>query len=272
MHSTSQPGSVLRRSAPILAAALAVAAASGLAVVLRQSTASQLTLVPFAFVIASSVLLGGLVPGLAALALSTIAIDLLVVEPGTVFHFTNGGAAVVLGSFVAAWAAFCAVAWRLRRGAIADRESRVAAERVATRSDRVTQLTGALAQARTPAAAIEAALKEPLHALGADAGVLFLLKRDGSRADPARAIGFDDGVTHAPIDLREAGLATVAVGRGVPVIRDVPSGCVAMIPLLIGSRCVALTHLQFNQPREFSDDEREYLEVLATRAAQALDR
>jgi signal transduction histidine kinase len=35
---------------------------------------------------------------------------------------------------------------------------------------------------------------------------------------------------------------------------------------------VALTHLQFNQPREFSDDEREYLEVLATRAAQALDR
>ena len=56
-------------------------------------------------------------------------------------------------------------------------------------SDRLAQLTTALGQARTPAAVIEAAVQEPLHALDADAGVVLLIRNDGGTADVVRVVG-----------------------------------------------------------------------------------
>ena len=41
---------------------------------------------------------------------------------------------------------------------------------------------------------------------------------------------------------------------------------------MIGSRVVALVQLDFLNPREFSDDDREYLDTLATRAAYTAGR
>src|SRR5262249_27747652 len=87
----------------------------------------------------------------------------------------------------------------------------------------------------------------------------------------------------------EKGPLSDAVGRGAPVIfesraarvaeypavaaiADDPFEAAVMVPLLIGSRVVAIVQLEFETPREFSADDREYLRVLATYAAQALDR
>ena len=44
------------------------------------------------------------------------------------------------------------------------------------------------------------------------------------------------------------------------------------VPLVIGSRVVAVVQLEFARPRTFSTDDRNYLFVLGPRAAQALDR
>ena len=178
----------------------------------------------------------------------------------------------------------------LRRRVRRDRVARRTAERAATHADRVAQLTAALAQARTTAAAVDACVHEPVHALHADAGVLWLINREGSRADMARAVGYPAGSIGPVFSLDGKSPLSDAVGRGAPVLLESPAAftaeygqrpaegdsagyaATAAIPLLIGSRVVALAQFEFNQPRTFSEDERTYLDALATRGAQALDR
>src|SRR5688500_16175058 len=82
--------------------------------------------------------------------------------------------AFLRAAYSVAWILFCVITARLYQRAAADRDRCRRAQRDAMQAERMAQLTGALAQARTPAAAIEAALQEPLHALSADAGLLLL--------------------------------------------------------------------------------------------------
>ena len=92
---------------------------------------------------------------------------------------------------ITAFAAFLVwLALRMYRRMHADRDSLEVAERAALRATRTAELTAGLALARTPAAAIEASLQEPLHALRAECGVMFLMSSDGSRADVARSVAF----------------------------------------------------------------------------------
>jgi hypothetical protein len=90
--------------------------------------------------------------------------------------------------------------------------------------------------------------------------------------------------------LRNRNPASDAVGRGAPVILESPTayaaeyrvassgagpplpGAFVAVPLLVGSRVVAVVQLEFRAPRTFSKDDREYLDLLGPRAAQALDR
>jgi signal transduction histidine kinase len=152
-----------------------------------------------------------------------------------------------------------------------DRALRLHAERAASQAMRSAELTAGLARARTPAAAIEAALQEPLHALGGESAVMFLINSDGSRADVARAYGYGEDSPPPSGMLSEHPVLSDAVGRGAPVLVGTPPSSAA-IPLLIGSRVVAVELLNFKEPRTFSQDDRDYLDTLATRAAQALDR
>jgi signal transduction histidine kinase len=186
-----------------------------------------------------------------------------------------------------AWILFCVITARLYQRAAYDRVQCRSAERAAAQAERLAQLTGALAQARTPSAAIEAALQEPLHALGADAGLLLLIGRDGGTLDVVRTVGYRTAERDARTAASLGGTtpATVAVGRGAAVLIETPRAwdaecpgsrgafaAIAAIPLLVGSRVVAIVQLEFRAPRAFDQPDREYLEALATRAAQALDR
>ena len=290
MLAFSRFGPSVRRVAPYAIATAVVAVASWIEILLAGSEASQLSLTPFALAIALSVWLGGLGPGVLALFFSALAMDMFVVEPGVMFRFERPAAALVYGAFLGGWLTFCVLAGRVYRQTLHDRTARVEAQRAAVRSDRVAQLTAALAHARTPGAAIEAALHEPLHALKADAAVMFLVSSDGSKAEVALAIGYKDGVNPPGISLLEKSPASDAVGRGAPVLLEMPLdlseeyartptglagtpfGATIAIPLMIGSRVVAVAQLHFHAPRQFSDDDREYLDALGTRAAQALDR
>ncbi|MBA2304612.1 MAG: GAF domain-containing protein [Acidobacteria bacterium] len=280
----------LRRVAPYALTAVAVAAASWLEVLIIGSGATQLSLTPLALAVAVSVWLGGLPAGLLALVLSAFAMDFFVVEPGSLLRFRTPGSAVTYAAFLAGWLVFCVLVDSVQRRMRADGILRKAAEHAAWQADRIAQLTSALAQARTPSTAIESALQEPIHALGADAAIMLLTSSDGKQADVARAIGYPSVRDWPPVMLSEKSPASDAAGRGAPVFiasrraraaeyfdlapetGGITVEATIAVPLMIGSRVAALAQFDFIKPRPISDADRDYLEVFSTRAAQALDR
>ena len=167
------------------------------------------------------------------------------------------------GSSEDGWPSACSPAGasaRTRR----DQERRLAAEAASAHAGRLVQLTAALAQARTPRAAIEAAVQESLHALQADAGALFLVSRDGALAEVARQVGYPDGHEPSTLALSTKSPISAAVDRGEPVIfesraaraADYPGAAAdwskdpfeasVAVPLLIGCRVVAVVQLDFH--------------------------
>ena len=268
--------------------AVAIALLAG--VLTLRAGAAPLSVAPLALVVALSAWYGGFGPGLFALAQAAAGIDVFLLEPGSVLRFSGPAQAAAFAVFIAGWLVFCIVAERVYRQLQHDRRVRTAAESSSLQANRLAQLTAALAQARTPRAAIEAALQEPLHALNADAGMLLLTSRDGETAEIARAVAYPDGQPAEKISLAQLGPISDAVGRGAPIIlgsrqaRDamyarggpLDSGnrfeAVVVVPLLIGSRVVAVLQLEFVAPRELTVADHEYVRAFATYAARALDR
>jgi K+-sensing histidine kinase KdpD len=269
---------------------LAVTVASWLELLLSGSSAAQLSLIPLSLAVALSVWLGGLVTGLLALVLSVLSMDYFVVEPGSLFQFHDAGAALAYAGFLAAWLLFCVVGDSVHRRMRLEGELRAAAEQAALQAERVTQLSAALAQARTPSAAIESALQEPLHALEADAALMLLTNADGTEAQVTRAIGYPASEEWPPVPLTKKTPAADAAGRGAPVFVASAQAMEAeyghdasalnagqfettiAVPLMIGSRVAAIAQFAFSRRRKISNADRDYLEILSARAAQALDR
>jgi signal transduction histidine kinase len=290
MNDGSASHESFRRAAPFALTALAVATATWLEVLIGASAASMLSLVPLSLAIALSVWLGGLATGLLALLLSALAVDLFLISPGAFFRFPDPGAAVAYGGFLAAWLLFCLAGESVHRRMQRVSASCAEAERAAAQAHRIAELTSALAQARTPPAAIDKALHEALHALEADAAAMLLTATDGRSAEIVRAIGHPTSIERETISLDEKHPATDAAGRGAPVFitsadarmaeyqdaASLPGSSVfestVVIPLLIGSRVSALAQFDFTAPRAFSDEDHDYLQIFASRAAQALDR
>jgi signal transduction histidine kinase/CheY-like chemotaxis protein len=252
----------------------------------------MLALTPFSLAVAVSAIYGGFGAGTLALVLSALAADFFLIQPGSFFSFGDSRQALTFCLYVLGWLAFCLLTERGYRGTVADRSARSEAVRVARQADRLAQLTAALGQARTPGAVIEAAVQEPLHALRADAGMFLLISGDGARAELARAVAHRAetmaGWEGAPLSDRTP--LSDAVGRGAPVILESQAraqveytnlaaelypreySALVIVPLLIGSRVVAVIRLDFRKSRTFSADDREYLFSVGPRAAQALDR
>ena len=268
----------------------AVAAACWLGLILASGDAEALAATPLALAVALSGWYGGLGPGLFALAQAAPAAVWLLLGPGTLLRPLGGDQAAALGVFIGGWLAFCLAAGGTVRRARRERNRRLEAEARSHQAVRLTQLTAALAQTRTARAAIEAVIQEPLHALQADAGALLLVSRDDARADVARVVGYPDGAWPAALELSRKSPIADAVDRGDAVIVESraaraaeypqaglddpgsPYEAVVAVPLSIGSRVVAVVHLDFLGPRAVGRDERAYLGVLARVGAQALDR
>jgi len=231
---------------------------------------------------------------------SVLSAPVLVVaaSPAVVWLFLAGLAALpsrgdvtdvfVRASYVVAWVLCGVIVVRVHQeSALARRRCRDA-EHLAEYTGRVAELTGALAHARTPSAAIEAALQEPLHALHADAGLVTLIGRNARGADTVRTVGYrtDEREGRTDGEQPEKSPAADAIGRGAVVLVESKrewaieypgfprSGfeAIAAVPLLIGSRVFAVVQLEFRAARTFSKTDRAYLETLGIRAAQSLDR
>jgi signal transduction histidine kinase/CheY-like chemotaxis protein len=272
-------------------APIAVTAALWLELAVR-NWAPLLALTPLSISLAVVAWYGGVGAGAFALLLAAVGLDFFLLEPHTLLTFGDRGTAVSSAVYLGAWMLFALLVEHTYRLARRDRQRRVKAERVAAQSDRLGQLTAALGQARTPAAAIEAALHEPLHALKADAGMFLLVRTDGARAELARSVGCEPEVAARwnNASLEDRTPVSDAVGRGVPVIIEstarasvdyphlpselYPPTCAALVamPLVIGSQVVAVVRLDFRKPQTFSQEDREYLFSLGPIAAQAIDR
>lgn len=270
---------------------LAATLATWVAVVVR-SPASVFAMAPFGLAVGLAVWLGGFGPGLAATILSVVASDFFILEPGSLLTLGTPAETIAWFGHGAAWVAFCLMAGRIQRSAADAHTRRLRAERTAAHADRLAQLTAALAQARTSAGVIDAALQEPLHAFKGDAGLLVLVGAEGGTMEAARAIGYDEQEQAARAEVNGAGKspAADAMACGAPVIlasadayaREYPAGAssgtrpsfsaLAAVPIILGSRALAVVQLEFREPREWSAEDREYLLALSGRAAQALDR
>jgi K+-sensing histidine kinase KdpD len=268
---------------------LAVAAATWLALLLTRSPAALFAMAPFGLAVALSVWLGGFGPGLTASILSLAASDFFVIVPGTLFTLQSPAQAFAWGAHGGAWLGFCLLAGRIHRLAEHAQTRRLEAERAAAQADRLAQLTAALAQARTSSGVIDAAVQEPLHALKGDAGLLLLTSAEGGTMEIVRAVGYQDEQRDArgAMCANAKSPASDAIACGAPVIlaspdayaREYPADAragipasFAAVPIILGSRVLAVVQLEFRQPRAWTPDDREYLLALSARAAQALDR
>lgn len=277
-----------RRPGPYGITVPAVALGLWLGFLFARAQAPQFAITPLALVVALCAWYGGLGPGVFALIQSAVAIDLFLVGPGSLFRFATAGEAAAFCAFIAGWLVFCVVADRAAQQTLRHRRLRAEAEASASQAHRLKQLMAALAQARTARSAVEAIVQESLHAMKADAGMLLLTSPDGARATVARAVGYGEAMPAEDVLLSEKGPISDAVGRGAPVfiesrahrLSEYPAPAAdphvfeasVVVPLLIGSRVVAIVQVDFDAPRVVSLDDREYLIVLATYAAQALDR
>src|SRR6266508_3445977 len=255
---------------------------------MARAGATPFSLTPLSLAVAVSAWYGGFGPGLFALVQATLAIDFFLIEPGSWLRFASPAQAAAFAAFVAGWVIFCILADRVFQQMHRYRRLRSAAEGASSQAQRLAQLTAALAQARTPRSAVEAAVQESLHALKADAAMLLFISHDGATADVARAVAYSN--VPQRITLSKKGPISDAVGRGAPVIIESRTARAAeyepvssqsgsdrfeaavVVPLLIGSRVVAIVMLEFEAPHTLTPDDHEYVRALGTYAAQALDR
>src|SRR6476469_8411282 len=89
------------------AAVCAVALAMCLELLLSKITSAAPSTTWFAVSIAVSAWFGGAGPGVLALLLSAAAIDYVVYEPGTLFHFANLGQVLLFVCYMLGWLGFC---------------------------------------------------------------------------------------------------------------------------------------------------------------------
>jgi signal transduction histidine kinase len=259
---------------------------------IAHSRAGLLSLTPFGLAIGISGCLGGFGPGALAVLLSAIALNVLMAGGGPFLTFHTPTDAFVFVVFCAGWLAFCLVVDRIYRRAERDRRERHAAHHARTQAERIAQLTDALSRARTPEAVMEAAVQEPLHAFAADAALLSVVGPEDEPLQLVRAVGYRNterdaragsalsGHSPARDAITRGALVTIetldAYAKEYPEHVHTPAAegfrALAAVPLLAGSRPLAVVQLEFRLPRPFTKDDRYYLSTLGVRAAQALER
>ncbi|WP_308204991.1 SpoIIE family protein phosphatase, partial [Frankia tisae] len=165
----------------------------------------------------------------------------------------------------------------------------VASQRIAERSARLQRVTAALARATTPEQVAAAVVSQGAKALGASGGVLLIPQGAGRLAIPG-SVGYGESMIAA---LRAERLddrlpATDALRGGEPVwlesrrerdarypdLAELEPTAVSMcvLPLFVGDRTLGALRFSFDHSRLFDDDERAFVQALATQTALALER
>jgi serine phosphatase RsbU (regulator of sigma subunit)/anti-sigma regulatory factor (Ser/Thr protein kinase) len=166
------------------------------------------------------------------------------------------------------------------------REAQAQAARRAERTRRLQQVTAALSQAATPAAVGDACLEHAMAAVGADAGLIGLVRPATDEVELISAQGYAESLARwQTIPLSDDMPLSKAITTGEPIWELSPSDARARamvpeddfrsrlaLPLTIGSGGRGAIQLAFREVHELSEEDRELLLALASQSAQAFER
>jgi serine phosphatase RsbU (regulator of sigma subunit)/anti-sigma regulatory factor (Ser/Thr protein kinase) len=161
----------------------------------------------------------------------------------------------------------------------------------AERMRRLQRVTAALSQAATPADVSETCLEHAMAAVGADGGIVGFVRPTSEQVELTAARGYTDDELERwhmlPLAAQLPLCASIASGEPVWALADDardrfatgdlhPSksdhrGWVAL-PLNVGTGVRGAFQLAFVEPHELSEEDREWLQALASQCAQAFDR
>jgi PAS domain S-box-containing protein len=167
---------------------------------------------------------------------------------------------------------------------------RATAERSADRQARLQATTAALAHLLTPEEAGAAAVEQSLGALEGTTGAVYVLSRGGTtlRLLASRGIGADRLRTYGTVAVDSSLPIAECVRRKRPLYfvertelearvegfdaRTAGIEACALLPLMVHTEVVGAMMISFREPRPFKQDDREFIEAIATQCASALDR
>lgn len=190
------------------------------------------------------------------------------------------------------FAARVALAVENSRLAQETREARQEAERAAERSARLYAVTAALGEALTVAQVAEVVMTQAVRALGAAGGVVVLLDESGAIADLAGAVGIGPDVlarwralaARGAVPALDAARARAAIWLDtsaamaeryphlVALWEEAGVAALAVVPVLVQGRPLAVLALTFATPRASGPEDRSLALALAQQCGQALDR
>jgi len=252
----------------------------------------QLPYAAFLLAVLISAWFGGLGPGLLATLGGSLTAAYLVLPRVRPLQTNDPGDIASLLLFTLVGLLVSVAVWYLRQQAHRERDARTETERQLRKTDRLQQFTNTLLQAKAPADVIGTCLPELAHAVGAEAGAVFLISDDGHECELVRTVGHADQAadpahrwplaSHSP-------LADAVRRREVVVVDSSPmqagqDGRAAavplfplnegdiIVPLLVTGRAIGAVVLSLAPGRPLDDDEREVLLRAGRHTAQALDR
>ncbi len=183
---------------------------------------------------------------------------------------------------------------RVRRSSASTHADQYEAERrMRERAEQLQHLAGALARALTREQVAAVIVDSVRDALGAFAAAVFALTSDEREFALLASLGMPSGVAHdfarfdveRSLPIREAFLTRVPVfieswqqwnSRFAEAPRVAPeggrSGAWAALPLLVDDVLRGVLTLAFPSPRDFSAEDRAYIQAFADQCAQGLDR
>lgn len=174
-----------------------------------------------------------------------------------------------------------------------ERRARMRAELLANRASRLQQITAALSTAPTVAAVCEAVVHHGAAAIGAATGGLWLLDEAGRSAEMVSSLEFSAQVDRfrridletapaVPVaDVLRSGSAIWIEGRAEferrypEVYRHAtarPEMAIACMPMTVDGQALGALAFTFDELRPFVEDERNFLQVLASHCAAAVAR
>ena len=289
MPSPHRAGLRRLRSVALLVAVFALALWAELAL---NRGMGRFTFIAFGPAVAIAAVVGGLWPAVLMAGFSILASDYFLLGPGRLLAFDHVIEVAAVATFAVLSMVLAMLAGSLWRRGERNADARLAAEQAAAQFHRLAQSTAALAQARTSAEAIEAAIQEPLHWLNARAGVLFLIDEESKQLTVARAVGHPlrAGETW-PIEAfgAESPFAECLRRRAPVVIKSAESRktefdewarqgpwgdyeASLILPIVVDGDVAAFLQVDFAAPREFTAEDHEYVHMLCSRAAHALGR
>ena len=165
------------------------------------------------------------------------------------------------------------------------------ARRAAERTARLQSATAALSRALTWTEVAKTLVNEGSELLGVSAGAIAMLRPDGL-LETVVNLGYGEALerefglisVEAPVPTAEAvraqqplyfSSAAAVAARYPHLARAQQSGAfeaLASLPLTMDGKCLGVLTFSYDQPREFSPEDRAFLESLAQQGVQALER